>query len=71
MTYEEILEHLGYATGHDLQVRITLQDGGEIVGIPTSVDIHPTAHEVYIQPLGVEDTEIGVGLGQIRRVDLL
>jgi hypothetical protein len=71
MTYEEILEYLGYAAGHDLQVRITLQDGSEIVGIPTSVDIHPTAHEVYVQPLGVEDTEIGVGLGQIQRVDLL
>ncbi len=71
MTYEEILEHLGYAGGHDLLVRITLQDGTEVVGIPTSVDIHPTAHEVYLQPLGVEDTEIGVGLGQIARVDLL
>lgn len=71
MTYEEILEHLGYAASHDLQVRITLLDGGEIVGIPTSVDIHPTAHEAYVRPLGLEDTEMGVSLGQIQRVDLL
>lgn len=71
MDYTEILEHLGYAAGHELQVRITTRDGGEFVGIPTSVDTHPTANEVYLRPLGQEETEISLGLGQILAVELL
>ncbi len=71
MEYGEILEYLGYAAGHDLQVRIVTTDGGEIVGIPSSVDTHVTAHEVYVRPLGLEDTEIGLNLNHVRTVELL
>lgn len=71
MDYGEILEYLAYAAGHDLQVRIVTTDGGEIVGIPSSVDAHVTAHEVYVRPLGLEDTEIGLNLNHVQTVELL
>jgi hypothetical protein len=70
MNFEEILEYLGYAASHGLQVRILLEDGTEVVGVPTSVDTHPAANEVFLQPLGIDDTEMGIGLGQISRVEL-
>ncbi|HET7024803.1 MAG TPA: hypothetical protein VFI39_06355 [Gemmatimonadales bacterium] len=71
MTYEEILSILGYANGHDVAVRIVTTDGTEIVGIPASVDTHVTAHEVYLKPLGDDDTEIALSLGAIEQVELL
>jgi hypothetical protein len=39
--------------------------------VPTSVDTHVTAHEVYVRPLGADDLEIAVSLGEIQRVELL
>lgn len=71
MIYEEILSILGYANGHDVAVRIVTTDGTEIVGIPASVDTHVTAHEVYLKPLGDDDTEIALSLGAIEQVELL
>jgi hypothetical protein len=41
------------------------------VGVPTSLDTHVTAHEVYLRPPGGEDTEIAVSLGDIQQVELL
>lgn len=71
MTYEEIVQTLSYAGGQDLRVRITTLDKTEVIGVPTSVDTHVTAHEVYLRPVGIEDTEIAVSLGQIESVQLL
>lgn len=71
MEYSEIVEYLGYAAGHDLQVRITTLDGTELIGVPSSVDTHLAAHEVYVRPLGLEDTEIGLSLSQVAGVELL
>lgn len=70
MTYDEIVALLSYACGHDLRVRIATTDGGELIGTPTSVDPHPTANEVYLRPLGLEETEIGIGLGQVESVEV-
>ena len=45
--------------------------GVEIVpwrGIPTSVDTHPTALEVFLRPVGADDTEIAVRLTDIQAV---
>jgi hypothetical protein len=39
--------------------------------VPTSVDTHVAAHEVYVRPLGADDLEIAVSLGEIQRVELL
>jgi hypothetical protein len=71
MTYEDIISLLGYAGGHEQAVRITTTDQTEVVGIPTSVDTHVTAHEVYLRPAGSDDTEIAVSLGAIEAVELV
>ncbi|HET8649065.1 MAG TPA: hypothetical protein VFL95_03420 [Gemmatimonadales bacterium] len=70
MTYEEIVALLGYAGGHDQPVRITTTSRTEIVGVPTSLDTHITAHEVYLRPAGNDETEIAVSLGAIQAVEL-
>lgn len=71
MTYEEIVEALGYAAAHEHRVRITTLDKTEVIGVPTSVDHHVASHEVYLKPVGLEDTEVAVSLGQVASVELL
>jgi len=71
MTYEEVVSLLGYAGDHEQPVRVVLEDGTEIAGVPTSLDTHIAAHEAYLRPLGIEDTELAVSLGDIQRVELL
>lgn len=71
MKYEDILGVLGYANGHDVAVRITTTDGKEVIGVPTSVDTHVTAHEVYLKPVGDDETEIALSLGEIVEVELV
>ncbi len=71
MTTESILEILGYANGNMLPVRLVLSDATEVIGVPVSVDDHVTAHEVFLQPSGDDDTEIGVSLGAIRSAELV
>jgi len=71
MRYEEVLALLSYAGDHGHAVRVTTDDAAEVVGVPTSVDDHITAHEVYLRPTGAEDTEISISLGAIRGVELL
>jgi len=70
MQYDDILSLLGYAGDHDQPVRIVTSDHTEVLGVPTSLDTHITAHEVYLRPLGAEDTEIAVSLGAIASVEL-
>ena len=71
MRYEEILSVLGYAGGHEQLVRITTTDRTQVVGVPTSLDTHVTAHEVFLRPPGADETEIAVSLGAIRAVELM
>lgn len=71
MTYEAIVELLDYAGGHDHAVRITTTDDHQVVGIPTSVDTDPSALEVYLRPLGSDDTEIAVRIPYIRAVEMV
>ena len=71
MTYDEIVSLLGYAGDHDQPVRVALTGGAEVTGVPTSLDTHVAAHEVYLRPLGADDTEIAVSLGDILLVELL
>jgi hypothetical protein len=71
MTYEEVVSFLGYAGDHEQPVRIVLKDATEVEGVPTSLDTHVAAHEVYLRPLGIEDTEIALSLGEIQQVELL
>jgi len=69
--YDEVVSLLGYAGDHEQPVRLTLAGNTEVVGVPTSLDTHVAAHEVYLRPLGGEDTEIAVSLGDIQQVELL
>lgn len=72
MTYEEIVSLLGYAGGNEQPVRITTTAHTEVVGVPTSVDTHVTAHEVYLRPTGSDDEiEIAVSLAAIEAVELV
>ena len=71
MTYNAIVETLGYALGHEQMVRITTTAGTEVHGFPTSVDTHVTAHEVYLLPPGDDDVEIAVNLEEVARVELM
>jgi hypothetical protein len=71
VTYEQIVEMLDFAGGQEQMVRITTTDATEVLGVPTSVDTHITAHEVYLRPAGIEDTEIAISLGAIRSIELL
>ena len=70
MQYQAIVEVLGYATGNERPVRIRTTDNQEIVGIPTSLDTHPTALEVYLHPEGADDAEIAVSLARILAVEM-
>jgi hypothetical protein len=71
MQYDEMLALLAYAGDHERAVRVITNDAAEVVGVPTSVDDHITAHEVYLRPSGADDTEISISLGAIRTVQLL
>jgi len=71
MTYQEIVALLGYAGGHDRPVRIITTDRTEVTGVPTSLDTHVAAHEVYLRPVGMEETEIALSLGAIAEVELV
>lgn len=71
MTYEQIVSVLGFAGDHEQPVRIRTTSQVEVTGIPTSVDAHVTAHEVYLKPAGDQDTEIAVSLAAIDSVELM
>ena len=71
MRFDEIVSVLGYAGGHDQPVRITTTDRHEVVGIPTSLDTHVTAHEVYLRPGDAGDVEIAISLENISSVELV
>lgn len=71
MTFEQIVSVLGYAGDHDQAVRIRTTAEMEVVGVPTSVDAHITAHEVYLKPWGNDETEIAVSLAAIESVELM
>jgi hypothetical protein len=47
-----------------------MDDGTEVVGVPSSVDLQLDAHEVFLKPTGEDETEIAVSLGAISSVEL-
>jgi hypothetical protein len=71
MTYQQIVEVLGYAGGQERPVRVTTVDRRELIGVPTSVDTHVTAHEVYLRLPGAGETAIAISLGAITLVELM
>lgn len=71
MTIDAIIEVLGFANGNNRAVRLVLEDGAELVGVPSSVDLQPDAHEVFLKPSGDDETEIAVSLGAITEAELV
>ena len=71
MQIDEIIEILGFANGNNRAVRVTLEDGTEVVGVPASVELNLDAHEVFLKPSGDDQTEIGLSLGAITSAELL
>jgi len=68
--YDEIVELLSWAGSQERPVRIVTADRAEVLGVPTTVDTHVTAHEAWLRPLDGE-AEIAISLGEIRQVELL
>ncbi len=71
MQIEAIIEVLGFANGNNRAVRLVMEDGTEVLGVPSSVDLEPDAHEVFLKPSGDDETEIAVSLGAITRAELI
>jgi hypothetical protein len=71
MDYDQMLAVLRYAGDHEVPVRIRTSSEVEITGIPTSLDTHVTAYEVYLRPDFADDTEIALALSEIRDVALV
>jgi hypothetical protein len=71
MELDAIIDILRYANGQELPVRLTLQDGREVHGIPSVVDLHITAHEMFLSPVHEDGTEIGISLGAIASAELV
>lgn len=71
MELDAILAVLRFANGNERSVRLVLRDGTEVVGVPSVVDTHLTAHEVYLQVGGGDDTEVGVAFESITRAELV
>ncbi|MDX2260563.1 MAG: hypothetical protein SFU84_02535 [Gemmatimonadales bacterium] len=71
MEIEAIVEVLRWANGQGLPVRVVLDDDRELRGVPTSVDLHITAHEVFLRPEHHDETEIAVSLGDIALAELI
>lgn len=71
MELDAILEVLTYANSNEQSVRLTLRDGTEMVGVPSVVDTHPAAHEVYVAVGGDDDTEVGIAIAAITSAELV
>jgi len=72
MSPEAIIEVLGYANGTSAPVRLMLRDGSELIGVPSSVDTHVAAHEVFLMSSDEDDEmEIAVSLATILSAELI
>ncbi len=71
MELQAIIEVLGFANGNARAVRLIMDDGSEVLGVPSSVDLEPDAHEVFLKPAGDDETEIAVSLGAITSAELI
>ena len=71
MQLDTIIEVLTFANSNDRAVRLVLEDGREVLGVPSSVDLEPDAHEVFLKPSGDDETEIAVSLGAIAEAELV
>jgi hypothetical protein len=71
MQLDAIVEVLGFANGNGRAVRLMMDDGTELLGVPSSVDLAQDAHEVFLRPSGNDETEIAISLGAIVSAELV
>jgi hypothetical protein len=71
MQLQTIIEVLSFANGNARAVRLMMDDGTEVLGVPSSVDLEPDAHEVFLKPAGDDETEIAVSIGAIASAELV
>lgn len=71
MEFEAIVEVLGFANSNNKAVRLILNDGTEVLGVPSSVDLEADAMEVFLRPSGDDETEIAVSLGAVTSAELI
>jgi hypothetical protein len=71
MKFDSIIEVLRYANSNDKPVRLILDDGTEVLGVPSSVDLEIDALEVFLRPSGNDETEIAVSLGAVTQAELV
>lgn len=69
--YDAIVEVLGFANGNNRAVRLIMDDGTEVLGVPSSVDLEEDAHEVFLKPAGDDEIEIAISLGAIASAELV
>lgn len=71
MSTDGVIQLLTYAQAELRPVRLVLRDGEEITGTPSTIDIDPGAYEVFLNPAGDDETEIGVSIAAIVRAEML
>lgn len=71
MQLEAIVEVIGFAHSNDRAVRLVLNDGSEVIGVPSGLDTDTGAQEAYLKPSGDDETEIRVSLGGIASAELV
>jgi hypothetical protein len=71
MDLQAIIEVLSFANGNNQAVRLVLEDGTEVTGVPSSVDLQLDAHEVFLKPAGDDETEIAISIGAITSAELI
>ncbi len=70
MELAAIVEVLRFANGNDKAVRLLMEDGTEVLGVPSSVDLELDAMEIFLKPSGDDATEIAVSLGAVATAEL-
>ena len=71
MELDAIIDILRYANGQELPVQLVLRDGREVHGVPSVVDLHVTAHEIFLRPVHDDGTEIGISIEAIESAELI
>lgn len=71
MELAAIVEVLRFANGNDKAVRLLMEDGTEVLGVPSSVDLELDAMEIFLKPSGDDATEIAVSLGAVATAELV
>jgi len=71
MSTQAVIDLLTFAQADLRAVRLTLRDGTEVTGTPSTIDTDPGASEVFLHPAGDDVTEIAISITEIAKAELL